>query len=63
VFTDFGKTIHIKETVGQLTLTSSEGSKNYMSEPMKKIPFGEQGWVDLYLNDFHALNITLLEIP
>jgi hypothetical protein len=63
VFTDFGRTICIKEFVGQPTLTSIEGAPNYMSEHMKRILMGERGMVNLYLNDFHALNETIKDIP
>jgi hypothetical protein len=68
VFTDFGRTICIKEFVGQPTLTSIEGAPNYMSEHMKRIlmgerGMGERGMVNLYLNDFHALNETIKDIP
>ena len=59
MFGDFGMSCLIGEEWGKKTWTKFAGTPRYCSSEMKALMGGEQGYVDLYLNDFNALQETI----
>lgn len=62
VFCDFGISGFVRQPPGWRTLTAREGTREYMSPEMKSIWSRQVGWVDMYHNDMHALQITLAQL-
>lgn len=60
VLCDFGISCSVPEEVGFKSKTDSSGTEEYMSKQMKQLK-GE-GFVDLYYNDMHALEVSLYEL-
>jgi serine/threonine protein kinase len=58
VFGDFGMNLIIKENCSSQTFTTFAGTPNFCSPEMRKLLNGEQGYVNLYLNDYHSLKET-----
>lgn len=59
VFIDFGLTDIIAEECGMKTKTKFKGTICFMSAEMKKLYFGNTGWVDLYYNDLLGFQKSL----
>ena len=63
VFLDFGYSALLTERPGTPTRTRFKGSLTYSSPPMAQLFYTKsKGKIDLYANDRHALNATVLEL-
>lgn len=62
VILDFGVSTFAKEEPGMLSETFREGTLKYMCPEMKKIGTSQAGFVDLYYNDVHSLELTIIDL-